>query len=44
MQKRQMKDLEMIKMDKILGENSFIKEMIANVDKRVEDEVNKRIN
>jgi hypothetical protein len=31
-------------MDKILGENSFIKEMIANVDKRVEDEVNKRIN
>lgn len=31
-------------MDKILGENSFIKEMIGNVDKRIEEEVNKRIN
>ena len=43
MQKNQFKNLEAVRMEKLLGDNEYVKGLVDSLDRRVKDEIQKRI-
>lgn len=43
LQKNQFKNLEAVRMEKLLGDNEYVKGLVDSLDRRVKDEIQKRI-
>lgn len=43
LQKNQFKNLEAVRMEKLLGDNEYVKGLVDSLDRRVKDEIQKRL-
>ena len=43
MQKNQFKNLEAVRMEKLLGDNEYVKGLVDSLERRIKDEIQKRI-